>query len=133
MLQMKEKERLYGHAKKAARHSYSPYSHFPVGAAVLTASGNIFTGTNVENASFGLTICAERTAITNAINEGHKDFVALAVYSKKDDIMPCGACRQVIIEFGKNIELVCKHKEELSSYLIGDLIPDAFIKEDMSK
>lgn len=131
MIAMKEKERLYAYAKKAACNSYSPYSDFPVGAAALTASGQIFIGTNVENASFGLTICAEQTAITNAISKGHKDFVALAVYSKKDDIMPCGACRQFIVEFGKNIELVCQHEGKLSSYLIGDLIPDAFTKEDM--
>jgi cytidine deaminase len=133
MLQAKNKEQLYAHAKKAACHSYSPYSSFPVGAAVLTTSDLIFTGTNVENASFGLTICAEQAAIVNAINEGHRDFTAIAVYSKCEDITPCGSCRQFILEFGSEIELICCHNGKLTSYLINDLIPNAFTGKDLPK
>jgi cytidine deaminase len=133
MLKARVKERLYAHAKKASCHSYSPYSNFPVGAAVLTASGRIFTGTNVENASFGLTICAEQAAIVNAVNKGHRDFTAIAIYCKCEDIMPCGACRQFIFEFGKNIELICQRNGKLTSYLISDLIPNAFTGKDIPK
>lgn len=133
MLKAKEKERLYAHAKKASYHSYSPYSNFPVGAAVLTSSGRIFTGTNVENASFGLTICAEQAAIVNAVNKGHRDFTAIAIYCKCRDITPCGACRQFIFEFGKNIELICQRNGKLNSYLISDLIPNAFTGKDIPK
>ncbi|KAJ3585506.1 hypothetical protein NHX12_014225 [Muraenolepis orangiensis] len=82
--------------------AYCPYSHFPVGAAVLTAGGAIVTGCNVENASYGLTVCAERTAVQRAVVEGHRAFTAIAVTCDIKDrfVGPCGACRQVLIEFG---------------------------------
>ncbi|XP_046335787.2 cytidine deaminase-like isoform X3 [Haliotis rufescens] len=80
--------------------SYCPYSNFPVGAALLTADGTVFTGCNVENASYGLAICAERTAIVKAVSEGHRKFKAIAIASdlKEIAIVPCGACRQVLVE-----------------------------------
>ncbi|KAG7265654.1 hypothetical protein CRUP_016501 [Coryphaenoides rupestris] len=82
--------------------AYCPYSKFPVGAAILTAGGAIITGCNVENASYGLTVCAERTAIQRAVAEGHRKFTAIAVTCDIKDsfVGPCGACRQVLIEFG---------------------------------
>ena len=94
-------ERLFKEAEKAALQSYSPYSHFRVGAALLTEEGKIYTGTNVENRSFGLTICAERSAVVSAVSSGERRFIALAIATPDSDtpVGPCGACRQVISEF----------------------------------
>ncbi|XP_046335786.2 cytidine deaminase-like isoform X1 [Haliotis rufescens] len=88
--------------------SYCPYSNFPVGAALLTADGTVFTGCNVENASYGLAICAERTAIVKAVSEGHRKFKAIAIASdlKEIAIVPCGACRQVLVEFGVDWDVI---------------------------
>ncbi len=92
---------LFKEAEKAALHSYSPYSHFRVGAALLSEDGRIFTGTNVENRSFGLTICAERSAVVAAVSSGVKRFTALAISTldSESPVGPCGACRQVLSEF----------------------------------
>ncbi len=93
--------RLFGLALEAAKASYSPYSHFRVGAALLCSDGTVFTGTNVENRSFGLTICAERSALLAAVSAGRKDFVGIVVATPDADyaVSPCGACRQVLSEF----------------------------------
>ena len=94
-------------AKKARENAYAPYSKFKVGAAVLCESGKIYTGVNVENASFGLTVCAERNAIYNAVGQGESKIKAIAI--ALDDAAygsPCGACRQVIREFGKDVDVV---------------------------
>ncbi|HHY59602.1 MAG TPA: cytidine deaminase, partial [Clostridia bacterium] len=89
-------EDLLAAAQEASRRAYAPYSRFPVGAALLTADGQVFTGCNVENASYGLTICAERVAVAKAVSEGYKDFQALAVWAATEEpVSPCGACRQV--------------------------------------
>ena len=98
---MESTDLLFQKAREAAEQSYSPYSHFRVGAALLCSDGTIYTGTNVENRSFGLTICAERSAIVSAVSDGQKSFKALAVYCPDADypVSPCGACRQVISEF----------------------------------
>ena len=97
-------------AKEASKNSYSPFSRFAVGAAVYAASGKIYKGCNVENSSFGLTICAERCAIFKAISEGEKEIRAIAIYSPNtDSCYPCGACRQVMYEFqgaGKDEEII---------------------------
>jgi len=92
---------LFAEARKAADASYSPYSHFRVGAALLCADGTLVCGTNVENRSFGLTICAERSAVTAAVSAGHRRFVALAIATpdSPQPVGPCGACRQVLSEF----------------------------------
>ncbi len=92
---------LHALARKAAEASYSPYSHFRVGAALLCEDGTVFTGTNVENRSFGLTICAERSALVAAISAGHRRFLSLAISTPDSEspVGPCGACRQVISEF----------------------------------
>ena len=94
-------------AKEASKASYSPFSRFAVGAAVITPSGKIYQGCNVENSSFGLTICAERTAIFKAVSEGEREILAVAIYSpNSDSCYPCGACRQVLYEFqGENEEI----------------------------
>ncbi len=94
-------ELLFSAAQNAATKSYSPYSKFRVGAAILCGDGSIVTGTNVENRSFGLTICAERSALVAAISEGKRDFKAIAIATPDADyaVSPCGACRQVLSEF----------------------------------
>jgi len=115
-------------AREAARQSYSPYSEFKVGAAVLTSTGEIFSGCNVENASFGLTNCAERTAIYQAIANGCKGLVAILVYTPTPNAnLPCGACRQVINEFGPEAKVVsvCDTEQRIETS-IDSLLPEAF-------
>ncbi len=119
------KSELMSIAREAAEKSYSPYSHFRVGAALLCKNGEVITGTNVENRSFGLTICAERGAVVSAIEKGLDQFEALAISCPDADypVSPCGACRQVISEFvskdfpihfqGGEGEMVSKTMEEL--------------------
>ena len=95
-------------ASAARKNAYSPYSEFSVGAALETASGEIFCGCNVENLSFGLTICAERVAVGQAILMGHRNFSRIAVVaSSEEPVVPCGACRQVLAEFAEELEVVC--------------------------
>jgi cytidine deaminase len=95
-------------ARAASAHAYCPYSRFPVGAAVLTADGSIAVGCNVENASFGLTCCAERNAIFRAVADGAKSIVALVLYTPTAEaVTPCGACRQVLAEFGRDAQVRC--------------------------
>jgi cytidine deaminase len=94
-------------ATKARSHAYSPYSRVKIGAAVLTSDGSIFTGANIENSSYGLACCAERTAIFKAVSEGKKRIVAIAIVGKSDDYTrPCGACRQVMVEFNPGMKVL---------------------------
>ena len=94
-------------ARKARAHAYSPYSRVRIGAAVLTSDGKIFSGANIENSSYGLSCCAERTAVFKAVSEGAKKIVAIAVVGKSDDFTrPCGACRQVIVEFNPKMKVL---------------------------
>lgn len=123
-------------AKQAADRAYAPYSQFRVGAAVLTSAGNLFAGCNVENASFGLCNCAERTAISHAIVASKKPvrLQCLVVYTPtKTATMPCGACRQVIHEFGPetNVISICDSKERID-VSIGTLLPGAFGPQDLA-
>lgn len=122
-------------AKKAREHAYAPYSKFPVGAVVLTKSGRIFTGCNVENAAYGLTICAEKTAIVKAISEGCKDIQAVAVIADTDDVCrPCGSCRQFISEFGSEIAVIMGNLKGKSKVCrITDLLPYNFSIKDLEK
>ena len=96
---MIEDKELYAKAKKAAINAYAPYSHFKVGAALLCDSGNIYTGVNIENSSYGATICAERSALNAAVGAGEKKFIKIAVASSQGEAWPCGICRQVLLEF----------------------------------
>ncbi len=108
--------------------AYAPYSNFLVGAALLTKDGTVFTGCNVENTSYGLCICAERTAICKAVSEGHQEFLAIAV-AATPFATPCGACRQFIVEFGKKIEVISVDANDVTnvkSWSITDLIPENF-------
>ncbi|GBG96390.1 cytidine deaminase [Lactococcus termiticola] len=116
-------------AREALERAYVPYSHFPVGAAFLTKSGQVIQGCNIENASFGLSNCAERTAIFKAISEGITDFEALAVYGETDEpISPCGACRQVISEFCPGDMPVYLVSKDLSikETSVAELLPYSF-------
>ena len=120
--------RLEAAAKQAAKASYSPYSRFPVGAAVLCSSGKVFTGCNVENASFGLCNCAERTAIFSAAATGERSLKAVVVYTPTAiPSSPCGACRQVINEFGPEalVISICDGPDRIDSTLEA-LLPSAF-------
>lgn len=116
-------------AKDAAAQAYAPYSKFPVGVAVLAESGKIFAGCNVENASYGGTVCAERNAIAAAVVAGERKFVALMVYTPQDDLTPpCGICRQVIAEFFTPQAPIasCNHLQQQRSWTLGELLPSAF-------
>lgn len=115
-------------AKDALKNSYSPYSNIKVGAALLSKNKRIFTGCNIENASYSLTICAERSAVFKAVSEGCKEFEAIAIVSNLDKyIYPCGACLQVLSEFSNNMKvIVANNKGEFKEYAIKELIPYAF-------
>ncbi len=114
-------------AKQAAENSYSPYSKFKVGAAVLCEDNKVFCGTNVENASYGLSICAERTAIFTAVSNGCKKIKAIAIYNKKGSVSPCGACRQVIIEFAKDADVIYNTKKDnIKIIKMAKLLPNSF-------
>ncbi len=100
-------EELLAAARDTADKSYSPYSKFPVGAALLGKSGKIYTGTNIENASYGLTNCAERTAVFSAVTAGEREFDAILIYTPTEKFTtPCGACRQVLAEFSPEMTVI---------------------------
>ena len=125
------RKKLVDAAKKAQKHSYSPYSRYPVGAAVLMESGRIYSGCNVENASFGLACCAERVAIFNAVSHGEKKIRAVCVAAKS--AKPCGACRQVLMEFAlKDADAIfvdwqpLEKKEKVTQIKVSRLLPLPF-------
>lgn len=115
-------------AKEALKYSYSPYSRFAVGAALLSADGQVFTGCNIENASFGATNCAERTAIFKAVSEGIKDFTAIAVVcSGSQPAYPCGICRQVMSEFfNPDTRIIVEDGDGLRTYTMTEILPESF-------
>lgn len=127
------KAKLINRAIEAQKSAYAPYSHYAVGAAVLTEDGEIFDGINIENAVYPLTICAERVAIFKAVSEGHKSFKAIAVVTKNGG-SPCGACRQVMAEFGLDtVVLIADSTGELKQTLtVADLLPLAFGDADLA-
>ena len=107
------------------QNSYSPYSKIRIGSALLTNAGNIYVGTNVENASYGLSICAERSAISNAISAGEKSFKAIAIVSDFDKVItPCGACRQVLTEFNPEMDIIVSNGKECKIFKANELIKD---------
>lgn len=120
-------------AREAAKKAYAPYSNFAVGAALLTSDGQVYEGCNVENASFGLTNCAERTAIFKAVSEGQKKFTAVAIYADIPSFCsPCGACRQVIAEFGRDIMVIqANNKGKYIMNSIAELLPGGFSSADL--
>jgi len=109
--------------------AYAPYSEFPVGAVLLGKSGKLYTGCNVENISFGLTICAERMAIYKAISEGEREFEAIAIVADMEEpVPPCGACRQVLAEFSPNMMVIMSNlKGETKEMILSDLFPEPFV------
>ena len=113
---------------KSQENSYAPYSGIHVGAALLCSNGKIYTGSNIECASFSLTICAERAAFSKAITEGELNFEAIAISSNQDDyISPCGACRQFMIEFAEDLTVVLvKSEKEYKTFNIKKLLPNNF-------
>jgi len=116
-------------AAEAMENAYAPYSGFRVGAAVLTAGGEVYTSVNIENASFGATCCAERTAIYKAVSEGEKSIEVVAITSSgTDTVFPCGICRQVMAEFGgDDLKILCgRSNGEYDVYTLGDLLPHGF-------
>jgi cytidine deaminase len=118
-------------ASKARDCAYAPYSQFKVGAALITSDGQIFSGANVENASYGLTVCAERVAIFNAVTKCCRDILALAVVTDIDDpASPCGACRQVLAEFGPDIKVIIANtRGKYKETTVRELLPYAFEKK----
>ena len=132
-MKKKTKEQMLRLAKEKIKNAYVPYSNFPLAASLLTSDGEIFTGVNIENASYGLTNCAERTAIFKAVSEGYRDFEALLLYGGRSKIItPCGACRQVINEFENDIEVIMINGDgEEFNKRSSELLPGAFKREDM--
>ncbi|MBS4761315.1 cytidine deaminase [Carnobacteriaceae bacterium zg-ZUI252] len=130
------KEELMSYAIKALDHSYAPYSQFPVGAAILLTNGEVITGVNVENVSFGVTNCAERTAIFTAITNGYKkgDIQAIAVAGKTEDFLPpCNVCRQVLVEFcsPEMPVYLLNGAGDILSLTLADLVPYSFTSLSM--
>ena len=132
MIKKQTKDELIQRAKDAWERAYAPYSNYSVGAAVLTDSGEIFDGVNVENAVYPLTICGERVAIFKAVSEGHYSFKAIAVVTKNGGT-PCGSCRQVMAEFGLDtVVLIADTSGELiHEYTVAELLPNSFGEADL--
>ena len=124
-------------AEDARAYSYTPYSHFAVGAALLTKSGKVYTGCNIENASYTPTVCAERTAVFKAVSEGEREFAAIAIIGgpagqKGRFCAPCGVCRQVLREFcALDFRILLGTTEEVQTFTLGDLLPTSFGPSDL--
>ena len=123
-------------AEKARENAYAPYSHFRVGAAILCTNGKVYTGCNVENASYGGTVCAERTAMLKAISESEREFAAIAITGAKEGekggfCAPCGICRQFLAEFcGEDTDVILGNEEKLLVYKLSELLPLGFSLPD---
>lgn len=126
-------EALIEQAKQAREGAYAPYSQFAVGAALLTRSGRVFTGANVENASYGLTVCAERVAVFKAVTAGEREFAAIAIASS-NGASPCGACRQVLAEFGLDMLVISVDMDDrVRQWRLEELLPASFGPQDLFK
>jgi cytidine deaminase len=120
-------KQLYLIAKENLDKAYAPFSNFKVGAALLTKDGKVFTGVNVENSSYGATICAERTACVKAVSEGYRDFEKIAIVSSGGEAFPCGICRQFLYEFADDLIVITgKNENELVTYRLNELLPEGF-------
>ncbi|MBQ9314625.1 MAG: cytidine deaminase [Clostridia bacterium] len=125
---------LINKAIEASKNAYTPYSHFNVGAAILTKSGKVFTGCNVECSSYGISLCAERTALVKAVSEGCKDFEKIAVVGGTNDefvyTTPCGACRQFLADFNQNMDVIMgfldKGELQHKDMMLKELLPETF-------
>lgn len=126
-------------ANEARKFAYTPYSDFKVGAALLTKSGKLYTGCNIENSSYTPTVCAERTAVFKAVSEGESDFAVIAVVGGKEEnplefCSPCGVCRQVLAEFcGEDFRILLGNPEKFQSYSVDEILPFSFTKKDLNK
>jgi cytidine deaminase len=123
-----EEAALVDAARAARKHAVAPFSHFAVGAALETADGTVVTGCNVENATYGLTICAERVALVKALSEGHRRFSRVAVVAATDaPTPPCGACRQMLWEYGGDLEVILANETAVTGrHRLGALLPHPF-------
>ncbi|MBS5570944.1 MAG: cytidine deaminase [Clostridiales bacterium] len=120
-------EELYEIACRVRENAYSPYSHVKVGAALLTGSGAVYTGVNVENASYGAAICAERSAAVQAVGNGDREFIKIAVAVSGSRVKsPCGICRQFLAEFSRNLTVVYEKNGALTAQKLSELLPDSF-------
>ena len=126
-------EKLVALAKEAMEHAYVPYSKFRVGAALLAKDGKVFKGCNIENASYGATNCAERTAIFKAVSEGYREFDAIAIVASSGDYAsPCGICRQVLFEFLPDGKVILDSDEKgMVTYSVRELLPLGFTSKDI--
>jgi cytidine deaminase len=134
VLNDQERRALIDLAIEARRRAYAPYSNYPVGAAVRTKSGRIFTGCNVENAAYPAGICAERVAVFKAVSEGEKEFEVMAVATSNGG-SPCGVCRQVMAEFGLDTVVLISNEDGhlVQETTVRELLPGAFVPSDMGK
>lgn len=122
-----DNQELFQMAKNASNNAYSPYSNIKVGAALLTCEGKIYTGVNVENSSYGATICAERTAFTKAVSEGERDFAKIAIGGSIKNLVPCGMCRQFMAEFGTDLEIIYENEQgRITVTTLAELFPNEF-------
>ena len=127
-----EKQSLIDLANEARKRAYVPYSHYPVGAALRTKSGRIYTGVNVENAAYPQTMCAERVAVFKSVSDGEKEFDAISVVTDNGG-SPCGGCRQVLAEFGLDTIVLMADKDGrlVKETTVGELLPEAFTPEKL--
>lgn len=119
-------DELIAMAKEAMQYSYSPYSHFKVGAALLAKNGRVFQGCNIENAAYGVNNCAERTALYKAVSEGVREFSTIAVTAEKTIAWPCGICRQALNEFAPDLRVIVACGDERGEAMLSDLLPHSF-------
>ena len=129
-----ERQALIDLANEARRRAYVPYSNYPVGAALRTKTGKLYTGVNIENAAYPTTMCAERTAVFKAVSEGEREFEVIAVVTDNGGT-PCGGCRQVLAEFGLDTVVLIANgdRELLQEMTVSDLLPGAFTPEKLGK
>lgn len=133
MMTIQEKNELLKQAVKVREHSYSPYSKYKVGAALLADSGKIYVGSNFENAAFGAGVCAERVALGAALSSGERKFKAICVCGDSTDITPCGICRQALAEFNDIEVICCDVKGNTSEYKLSDMLPMSFGKKHLGE
>ncbi|MBC7797001.1 MAG: cytidine deaminase [Pyrinomonadaceae bacterium] len=128
-------EKLIESARKTRENAFAPFSNFKVGASIETADGEIFTGCNVENASYGLTVCAERVAIWKAVSEGKRDFKRICIVADTEKLTPpCGACRQIIWEFCGDVPVILANlRGDTETFTMRELLPNAFGREFLNE